>query len=612
MDSQAKEDLGVPGRATQHQNIVRGLAFQNLRTAIFVNSDQNLIEGCWFGLNDDGTLPLLRNINNPQEGSGSDGVVLSTGADHNEIRNNYFLGLNGVAAALRGNFNYFHHNYVGTRADGRVTGKVTDPALIGSPVDWLGGSGISITGNDHRVEENVIAGIRIHVSQWSLQADAIRVSGRRHVVRDNRIGLDGAGASIGVCGRGIYLSDGPGDLKIENNRIVFPELSAISLNGSLYNGNTLRGNVIRKNGNWRQVDGMANPEDAIQVGKSLPLAFLNFKPARVTSIVGTSVKGTNGDGSACPGGVIELFLDTGNPVEARQSLAVVTADAQGNWSATLPQPLAAGEGIRTTSTTAQWGTIANMSAGTTTGLSELYLPTAPKIAVEQPAGTGLSAGVSAINYGGVVRGKTSNRTFTIRNTGSAPLTGILVRRQGSHPGDFVAAGPASTTVAPGASLTFVVTFKPLAVGTRQAVLQILSNDADKSPFDIKLSGTGIAPVARIAVEQPLRSGLIAGKSKRSFGTVKVGRAGVAKTFTIKNVGTANLTGIKVSGTGKHLRDFTIGKSGKRVLPPGASTTFKVVFKPKATGNRNATIRIQSNDKKKNPFDIKISGFGAKP
>jgi hypothetical protein len=488
-----KEGLILGENATQHQNVVRGLAFQNLRTAIYINSDQNLVEQCWFGLDDAGVRPLLRD-NNPQNGSGSDGVVLQAGADQNEIRNNYFLGLNGVSAALRGAFNHFHNNFIGTRADGRVTEKVTDPSLIGSPVDWLGGSGISVADTDHLIEDNVIAGVRIQISQWSLQADSIRVSGSRHVVRNNRIGLDGTNAVIGVCGRGIYLSDSPKSLTIQGNQIHHPELSAISLNGSLYDGNTLRGNVIRKSRAWPEVDGMAAPEDAIQLGKGLPQALLNFKPARVTSIIGTAVTGTSGLDSFCPNGVIELFLGTENPVDARQSLAVVTADAQGNWTATLPRPLAAGEGIRTTSTTAQWGTIANLSAGTTTGLSEFYRPTAPEIAVEQPA----------------------------------------------------------------------------------------------------------------------NKGLVSGKSKRSFGTVKVGKKGAAKTFTIRNVGTADLSGIKVSRAGKHKKDFVVGKPGKALLSPGASTTFKVTFKPRAKGVRNAVIRIKSNDKHKSPFTIITSGKGKSP
>jgi hypothetical protein len=56
-----------------------------------------------------------------------------------------------------------------------------------------------------------------------------------------------------------------------------------------------------------------------------------------------------------------------------QSLAVVIADASGNWAATIPAPLASGQGIRTISTSAQYNTIPLMGAGTTAGLSVLYV-----------------------------------------------------------------------------------------------------------------------------------------------------------------------------------------------------------------------------------------------
>ncbi len=119
--------------------------------------------------------------------------------------------------------------------------------------------------------------------------------------------------------------------------------------------------------------GNPKPEDAIQYGALLPAPFLAFKPAKVTAITGTQVTGTAGEASACPNCVIEVFLDDNDAVtEAVQSLAVVTATAQGTWSAVLPAALTQGQGLRTTSTTAQFNTITNMNAGTTTGLSALY------------------------------------------------------------------------------------------------------------------------------------------------------------------------------------------------------------------------------------------------
>jgi hypothetical protein len=373
-----KDGLIVGDVAGQNNHVIRGLGFQNLTTHIYLNTDHNTIENNWFGLNDAGTAPLLRG-GNPQNGSGNAGIAFASGtagggADYNQVSHNYFLGLNGVAMAVRGTNNTIDNNFVGTRYDGQVTEKQTDPSLICTPVDWLGGSGISVADADNTIQNNTFAGIRIQVSQWSLQADAIRVSGQRQTVQNNRLGRDVDNTAIGVCGRGIYLSDGPKNLLIQNNQIIDASLSAISLNGILYDANTLRSNVVIKSGAWPQVDGSAKPEDAIQVNPSLPDPFENFMPARVTNIDGVTVQGTAGTSSPCPNCVIELFLDDANAVvEAKTSLAVVTANAQGNWTATLSAPLAAGQGIRTTSTTAQYNTIANMNAGTTTGLSVLYM-----------------------------------------------------------------------------------------------------------------------------------------------------------------------------------------------------------------------------------------------
>jgi hypothetical protein len=114
----------------------------------------------------------------------------------------------------------------------------------------------------------------------------------------------------------------------------------------------------------------------------------------------------------------------------------------------------------------------------------------------------------------------------------------------------------------------------------------------------------------IVVQQPLGSNLEDGKAKKSCGTVAVGKSGKAKTFTIKNIGTAKLTGLAITKTGKNSKDFLIAGPAKSSLAAGESTTFKVIFKPTAKGTRNAAIRIKSNDADENPFDIKLTGSGA--
>lgn len=218
---------------------------------------------------------------------------------------------------------------------------------------------------------------------------------------------------------------------------------------------------------------------------------------------------------------------------------------------------------------------------------------------------------SAQNFGNLTVGKTSAvRSFTIRNSGDANLTGLAVSVSGTHGSNFIITQPAAATLAPSETTTFTIAFKPSAVGLRSAVIQVASNDADENPFDINVSGTGLTPAPEIDVQQPAGSSQVDGTAKRAFGTVKVTASkGKVLTFTIKNTGTAPLTKLATSVSGKHKKDFIATKPKLASLAPNASTTFTVTFKPTAKGTRTAALKVSSNDADENPFDIKLSGLG---
>lgn len=122
---------------------------------------------------------------------------------------------------------------------------------------------------------------------------------------------------------------------------------------------------------------------------------------------------------------------------------------------------------------------------------------APEIVVEQ-SGTPLVDGSAAVDYGVVAGGSMSSQTFTIRNTGNAPLTGLSLSKTGTHASDFTLGALSSTTLAQDASTTFTVIFSPGGGGIRTAALQITSNDADENPFDIALTGTAPIPGGNVA------------------------------------------------------------------------------------------------------------------
>jgi len=116
----------------------------------------------------------------------------------------------------------------------------------------------------------------------------------------------------------------------------------------------------------------------------------------------------------------------------------------------------------------------------------------------------------------------------------------------------------------------------------------------------------------IAVEQPIGTDLTDGSASIDCGSSDVGSAAGGVTFTVKNLGTANLTGLAVTKDGSHSGDFTLGSLGTASLAPGASTTFNVTFVPEASGNRTATIHLASNDADEDPFDINLTGYGRTP
>lgn len=134
-------------------------------------------------------------------------------------------------------------------------------------------------------------------------------------------------------------------------------------------------------------------------------------------------------------------------------------------------------------------------------------------------------------------------------------------------------------------------------------------------FGANMSGTftfGSAPkLPEIDIQQPAGKSLKDGGSAKSFGQTTIGTKSKSMTFTIVNKGKAKLTGLALSKSGRNKKDFAVTSPLKENLAPGASTTFKVTFKPSAAGGRSAAIAIGSNDADENPFNIKLSGEGAK-
>jgi len=121
-----------------------------------------------------------------------------------------------------------------------------------------------------------------------------------------------------------------------------------------------------------------------------------------------------------------------------------------------------------------------------------YDAPAPEISIEQPEGSSLTDGSSTTNWAALPTGGTAVPVvYTVRNLGSSSLQGLAITKTGTHPTDYIVSSLGATTLSPGNSTTFSVTFAPNtgASGARTAALQIASNDVNENPFDIALSGS---------------------------------------------------------------------------------------------------------------------------
>lgn len=124
-------------------------------------------------------------------------------------------------------------------------------------------------------------------------------------------------------------------------------------------------------------------------------------------------------------------------------------------------------------------------------MANFRVATPAHLQVEQPVGRVLVNGTSTVDFGSVTLPTSGSQTFTLRNTGEMPLLLGTIMMDGDQAGDFGISTSPGTIIEPGAITTLTIAFTPGATGLRVAAIHLPSNDAS-SPFDVPLTGTGIA------------------------------------------------------------------------------------------------------------------------
>jgi M6 family metalloprotease-like protein len=93
----------------------------------------------------------------------------------------------------------------------------------------------------------------------------------------------------------------------------------------------------------------------------------------------------------------------------------------------------------------------------------------------------------------------------------------------------------------------------------------------------------------------------------SFPATSTSRISAPVTFTVKNVGVADLSGINVSFGGVNPTSYSVSKLTKTALAGGTDLTFDVSFAPKVLGPVTATMIVSSDDENERTTTVNLSG-----
>lgn len=185
------------------------------------------------------------------------------------------------------------------------------------------------------------------------------------------------------------------------------------------------------------------------------------------------------------------------------------------------------------------------------------------------------------DFGTVTPGLLRDQPLVITNPGSCPLT---VSNLTSNAPDFQAAQVTSFpfTVASGTAVSVPIRFQPTGVGPKAATLTISSNDPAGATRQVRVSGTGGAPVITTSVVDT-----------GSFGQVCVGDTKDLD-VTVTNSGVAPLV---ITAIASSSPEFQVPQVlvFPLVVAPGTSLEIPIRLAPTTAGPKTTTLTLSSND-----------------
>jgi hypothetical protein len=182
--------------------------------------------------------------------------------------------------------------------------------------------------------------------------------------------------------------------------------------------------------------------------------------------------------------------------------------------------------------------------------------------------------------------------ITVSNTGTAKVT--IQSIASNNTAEFPVSS-SCTSLNPGASCSFSVSFKPAVAGARSGKITVTS-DGVGSPQSLTATGNGFAG----------GRGQLSVPPTITFATQSIGSTSGWKSVSLTNVGTAAVT---VSGMTSDNAEFHVVSSNCSRVDPQATCTVNLTFAPSAHGTRKSKLMVTS-DGVGSPQFLALSGYAS--
>jgi len=201
---------------------------------------------------------------------------------------------------------------------------------------------------------------------------------------------------------------------------------------------------------------------------------------------------------------------------------------------------------------------------------------------------GINTSVTALDFGPVILGNTSDKTLRISSTGTATLQISDITTSNAV---FTIVGNKAFSISPGNYQDVTIRYTPTSANSSNAILQI-QNNSTENVKEVTLTGTGI--IGAISVSP----------NSLEFGSVNLGSL-QDKVLRISNTGTAAL---QVSSMSTTESAFSIVASTSFSITPGNYQDVTIRFTPTTETIYNATLHINNNSTV-TVKDVALSGTG---